>query len=123
MSRTDGLSGCRILVAEDEAAISLLVESILSDQGVIVVGPGHDVTAAQHLINEHTIDCALLDIRLGEQTVYAVAETLRARGIPIIFVTGYSHIDDSFRDAPVIQKPFEPADVENALAKVLAARP
>ena len=38
------------------------------------------------------IDVALLDVNLACQLVYPVAERLRKRGVPVIFLTGYGNV-------------------------------
>ena len=70
---------------------------------------------------EAEIDAALLDINLGGQPVFAIADALRARGVPTIFSTGYgeSGLRDVDRGAPVLQKPFRAADLETALKTAL----
>lgn len=116
------LRGRRILVVEDEVVISLSMEQLLADHGCKVVGPAYDVAGALALVDKHKIDCGVLDIRLGDEMVYEVAEALNARGIPIVFVTGYAYVDDRFSDVPVIQKPFKSTDIENALLQTLSKR-
>ena len=50
---------------------------------------------------------AILDIGLDDKKVYPVAEVLRGRGIPFVFVTGYEAwvIPNGFANVPVAQKP------------------
>ena len=50
---------------------------------------------------------AILDIGLGDETVYPVADALRTRGIPFMFATGYSAwvIPKGYADVPVAEKP------------------
>ena len=49
--------------------------------------------------------------------VYPLAELLTAKGVPFVFVTGYSSdaVDKRFSAVPVVQKPID----ENALAAAL----
>jgi DNA-binding LytR/AlgR family response regulator len=71
-------------------------------------------------------DAAILDINLGDGSVYRVAEILSARGVPFIFVTGYDSgsVDSRFQEVPVLQKPIErqmlqkifPAQASRAIA-------
>jgi two-component SAPR family response regulator len=55
------------------------------------------------------IDAGIIDINLGGEFVYPVAEVLVARNIPFIFVTGYGveSIDARFASVPVIKKPVQ----------------
>ena len=72
--------------------------------------------------SEAEIDAALLDINLAGQPVFAIADALRAKGVPMIFSTGYgeSGLREVDRGAPVLQKPFRAAELEAALNKALA---
>src|SRR5512134_2155638 len=80
---------CRVLCVEDEALVSMLVEDMLSDLGVEIVGPVATLEEALAYAREADIDAAVLDINVGGLLTYPVAEILQARGVPIIFSTGY----------------------------------
>ena len=110
-----------MLVVEDEVAISLLLEDMLLDIGCEVVGPAGRLSAAAELAANETLDLAVLDVNLGGQPIYPVAEALAARGIPFVFSTGYGSagIDEPFRDRPVLQKPFAQNQLESILRSAL----
>ena len=80
---------CRVLCVEDEALVSMLVEDMLSDLGVEIVGPVATLDEALTFARGADIDAAVLDINVGGLLTYPVAEILQARGVPIIFSTGY----------------------------------
>jgi DNA-binding response OmpR family regulator len=105
---TEELNGKRILIVEDEAAISLLLEDMLSDFGCEVVGPAARLTAALDLADKEQFDLAILDVNVAGEAVYPLAEVLEQRKVPFVFSTGYGNagIKDPFRDRPVVQKPF-----------------
>ena len=116
--------GRRVLVVEDEMMISMLVEDMLSELGCAVVGPAHALDDALDLArSEVGLDAALLDVNLGGQPVFAVADALRAKGVPAIFSTGYGDaaLRDVDRGAPVLQKPFRAGDLARALGEALRA--
>ena len=122
MDGSEPLQGRRILVVEDEMMIAMLVEDMLGELGCTVVGPAHALPAALELASGATeIDAALLDINLGGQPVFAIADALRARGVPMIFSTGYgeSGLRDVDRGMPVLQKPFRASDLAAALNAAL----
>jgi CheY-like chemotaxis protein len=83
------LSGRRILVVEDEALIALDLQGMLDQRGATVVGPAATVSEALKTITENQIDCALLDLKLGDETADPVAAALKQRAIPTVFVTAY----------------------------------
>ncbi|MDB5559865.1 MAG: hypothetical protein JWQ36_2799 [Enterovirga sp.] len=119
-SRT--LAGVRVLVVEDEVAISLLLEDMLLEMGCEVVGPAGRLSAAAELAANEQLDIAVLDVNLAGQPIYPVAEALAARGVPFVFSTGYGSagIDEPFRDRPVLQKPFAQNELERILRSALA---
>jgi CheY-like chemotaxis protein len=122
MNENDGLKGRRVLVVEDEMMIAMLVEDMLADLGCSVVGPAHGLQAAMDLAEDSTeLDAALLDVNLAGQPVFAVADVLRARNVPIIFCTGYGDagLRDADRGAPVLQKPYRAKDLADTLATAL----
>lgn len=90
--------------------VAMLVEDILTDLGCQVIGPAATVADALRLAAEERPDAAVLDVNLGSETVYPVAETLKAARVPYVFVTGYgpSGLDTPYRSHPIIQKPFNP---------------
>ncbi|WP_020181299.1 response regulator [Methylopila sp. M107] len=120
---SDGLAGLRILLVEDEAMIAMLVEDMLTDSGATVVGPASGVKAALDAISNHEIDGALLDVNLGGERSFEVADALASRNIPFVFVTGYGggDVSDRFPDAPTLQKPFVTSDLERALSGLAGA--
>ncbi len=103
------LGGTNILVVEDEALVALAVNDALIDLGFSVIGPFSAISDASHVLQYTTIDAAILDINLSGELVYPLAELLRDRGIPFVFVTGYGveSIDSRFNGAPILQKPIE----------------
>jgi len=123
MADSQGHAGRRVLVVEDEAMIAMLVEDMLADLGCAVVGPAHGVNEALELVHGGSaLDAALLDVNLGGSPVFAVADALRAKGVPMIFSTGYGDggLREVDRGAPVLQKPFRSQDLERALTQAFA---
>lgn len=119
---SDGeLNGLRILVVEDEAAISLLLEDMLLDFGCEVIGPAARLSVALDAVAREKVDLAILDVNVAGEPIYPVAEALAQRSIPFVFSTGYGSagIRDAFRDRPVLQKPFAQHDLKQ---KLLLAR-
>ena len=115
------LNGLRVLVVEDEVAISLLLEDMLLDFGCEVVGPAGRLSAAKELASQEKLDLAVLDVNLAGQSIYPVAEALAARGIPFVFSTGYGSagIYEPYRDRPVLQKPFAQHELQRVLKAAL----
>jgi two-component SAPR family response regulator len=55
------------------------------------------------------IDAGIIDVNLGGEFVYPVADVLTARKIPFVFVTGYGveSIDGRFGYVPIVKKPVQ----------------
>src|SRR6188768_1946071 len=83
------LAGLRAFVVEDEALVLLTLEDMLSDLGCEVVVSAQHVDEALRLAPDAAVDVALLDVNVGGTRIDPVAQVLAARGIPIVFVTGY----------------------------------
>lgn len=102
------LTGLRVMVAEDEQLIALDLQEMFCDAGAEVVGPYATVPAALEGAARETISVAVLDIRLGRDTIGAVAEILESRGIPLLFCSGQSLPDELRKRIPhatVLVKP------------------
>jgi CheY-like chemotaxis protein len=107
---------------EDEAMVAMMIEDMLLDFGCVVVGPAARVSSALRLIEGGGIDVAVLDVNLGGESVFPVADRLAGLGVPFVFSTGYgaAGLEDRHRDRPVLQKPYERAHLSAALAASLA---
>jgi CheY-like chemotaxis protein len=108
----------RILVVEDEAMISMLLEDMVSDCGGEIVGPVATFDVALALAREAEFSVAVLDLNLNGTLSYPIAEVILDRGIPVIFATGYgaSGLLEKFRDCATLQKPFTQKDFAEAIA-------
>ncbi len=118
------LNGKRILVVEDEFLIAMSVEEILIDLGAGVVGPVNTLSDGLAVVQNESIDGAILDLNLrGEQT-YALAEILTTRGVPFVFMTGYDSetVDRRYINVPVLQKPVESEALEQMLLSNLVRK-
>jgi len=83
---TESLS---ILLVEDEALIRMMVTDMLEELGHKVVAEAADVDKAAMLARSTAFDLAILDVNLDGATSFPVADAIVARGIPLIFATGY----------------------------------
>jgi CheY-like chemotaxis protein len=122
MTDTLKLEGLRVLVVEDEMMVSMLIEDMLSDLGCIVVGPAARLDEAVELVNAGGIDCAVLDVNLGGQPIFPLADLLREKGWPFAFATGYGDagLREVDRGSPVLQKPFREGDLARVLGELRA---
>src|SRR5882757_8747716 len=112
MKQIGSLSGIRLLVVEDETMIALMLEDMLDDFGCIVVDVAGTLARGLALVaNEAlSLDGAVLDVNLGGEKVYPIAERLATRGVPFIFCTGYGStgLPPDFAHVPTLAKPYQP---------------
>src|SRR5438309_716085 len=89
LGMTDEPRGRRFLVVEDEYVIAADLAVCLQALGIEVAGPAASVAEALTLLESDgdRLDGAVLDINLGNERVYPVADVLRGRGIPFVFTT------------------------------------
>jgi CheY-like chemotaxis protein len=116
------LEGLSVLIAEDSSLIALDTESIARELGAAEVSAHPSSATALAALSTRSFDIAILDFNLGSETSTAIADALYARGIPFIFVTGYSDaasIPQRFAGTPVIRKPVDATAMYQVLAGVL----
>lgn len=114
----------RILIVEDEVLIGMVLEDILDLLGHTVVGNVASVDEATACLDTlgGGFDCAILDVNLGTDPVFPIADRIAAAGKRIVFATG-SHPDslpERFAADPVLEKPYATAAVEAALEDLAA---
>jgi CheY-like chemotaxis protein len=106
---TGPVTGARILVVEDETGVAETLCDLLLEGGCEPVGPAASVAMALSLIESSRIDAAILDVRLMDEMSFAVAYALRARGIPLMFLTASERgqLPADLSDEILIEKPFK----------------
>jgi DNA-binding response OmpR family regulator len=114
----------RVLLVEDEALISLLLQEMLDELDCDVADTPANLDEALLAARAGTFDLALLDLSLGKRLTYPVADILKTRQIPFIFVTGYgsADLDPSYADIAVLAKPFRLGELEAMIARVVPTR-
>ena len=108
-----------ILVLEDNFLIAMDLEEMLTSLGVTSVHIATTAEKAMELVAEHPIDFAILDINLGHDTSFTVADALIARGIRIGFTSGYGELlalPNHLQDVPRIDKPFSEGTLSSLIA-------
>uniref|UniRef100_UPI0035947906 response regulator n=1 Tax=Blastomonas sp. TaxID=1909299 RepID=UPI0035947906 len=64
-------------------------------------------------------DSAILDVNLGTEKVWPLAEALRDKGVPFVFASGGGdEIPAHLTDRPTLPKPYSMAGLEEALAQL-----
>jgi DNA-binding response OmpR family regulator len=105
------------LIAEDEAMIAMLLEDFLDLLGHKVAHMAASLDEGMSAIAAGGFDVAILDVNLGHEKCWPLAEALRAQGVPCLFATGGGDtIPAHLADVPSLAKPFTLASLEAALA-------
>jgi CheY-like chemotaxis protein len=122
MSAIEDLQGLRVIVIEDDSLICLLFEDMLLDLGCKVVGTACDFKRATELAQgDENMDVAILDVNLGGQLVFPVADILSRRGIPFLFATGMGAggLPADWQGHCSVSKPMTMASLADALGRAV----
>jgi DNA-binding response OmpR family regulator len=113
--------GKRVLIVEDEFLLALTLEEDLKAAGGIVVGPFTTLADALAAIESESFDAAVLDINLRGEMSYAAADALLEKGMPLLFLSGYSaaSLPEQFRNIRRLTKPYASVQLIEALDAII----
>jgi len=98
----------RVLVAEDQAIIGLMLAEGLEDAGFHVVGPYRSCAHALGSLDSERPDLAIVDFGLADGPGHELFERLHTRGIPFVIYSGNRRQESLCRragDPPWVEKP------------------
>jgi CheY-like chemotaxis protein len=106
-----------LFLVEDEALIRMMIVQMIEELGHRVVAEAGSVGEALPLAETAEFDLALLDVNLAGESIAPVAITIERRGLPFLFVTGYSPaaLPGPFSGSFVLRKPFPIAILKRAI--------
>src|SRR6266700_555410 len=118
-------TGNRVLLVEDEILVAMMMKDILTELGFSVIGPFSRLAEAMVAAVHDNIDAGIIDVNLGGEFVYPVADVLAARNIPFVFITGYGveSIDSRFDYVPIVKKPVQRQVLQKIFVPAEAAEP
>src|SRR6476469_9948585 len=113
------VAGDRVMIVEDEALVAMALREELDDLGFSVIGPFNRISEAMIALRNNRIDAAVLDVNLGGELIYPLADVLVADHVPFIFITGYGaeEIEPRYAHVPVLQKPIEAEALKSAFVR------
>ena len=120
-------SPVRVLVVDDEPGIRLLLTRFLTGAGY-AVDVASDGAHAWDMIHDHRYAALVLDLRMPGTGGVALYQRIKDAGEllahRVVFITGslISHNDGQLISAsgnPLLQKPFDLAELEHKLQRVL----
>lgn len=118
-SGSEKLQGRDVLVVDDEDLIVAVMEEMLLDLGCGKIWTAGTIDQALKVLAEHRPHVAVLDVNLGGDSSFRLAQILADQNIPFVFATGYGRhgVPEPWAARPVIPKPFK----QETLASVLGA--
>lgn len=115
-----------VLVLEDEALVSTMMEDLLLELGAARVVTCGSIRQAYEIVEAMPVDCAILDVWIGDDMCWQVADALSTRGVPFFFssASGPESICERHRHRPLLSKPFSDQQlVELFRATILGSQP
>ena len=109
-----------ILIVEDEMLIAMHMEDLVSQRGFAVAGPAGTVAESLRLLACQHVDFALIDVNLRGESSFPIADELKRRGVPFVFVSGYteSAVRHVHPDVRLLRKPIRAQDLNEVLIQV-----
>lgn len=111
----------RVLLVEDELLIGLDAKSMIETLGYEVVGPIGTLQDALEVLERGQWQAAVLDVNLGGEKVWPLAQALLRNNVRVAFLTGYASLSsfpDELSKLPRLEKPIS----EEELKRFLPAR-
>lgn len=115
------LAGRKVMIVEDEYLLASALQDAVEQLGGEVVGPFARVQQAMQSIDAGDLpDVGLLDVNLGSEYSFPLADALAQRGIPAVLITGYDTgaLPEAYRSLSYLRKPFDMASIRSALDRV-----
>lgn len=114
----------RILYLEDEAIIAMETSQVLRDLGFLKIAEAASLAGAERALEDGLPDLALLDVSVGRgHSSLDLARKLLEAGVPVVLATGHTSFDlQADPRVRVLEKPFSPDDLEEALRHAVASR-
>lgn len=116
------LSGCRIVILEDDYYQAHDSKNTLEDAGATVIKVTAAVPDLAALMADGGIDAVLIDINLGRGLSFDFARELKRSRIPFLFLTGYDAgmLPEDLAGGAYISKPADRGRIVAGLASLLA---
>lgn len=116
------MSRASVILVEDEALIRMMLVDMIEELGHRVIAVAGDVTDGYALALQEEYDLAILDINLQGLHVQPVAEAVVARGLPLLFVTGYgpAGVPLALGECRVLTKPCLTRELRTAINGILS---
>ena len=110
----------RILIVEDEYLVAEEISETLRGIRINVVGPVGMIQEAYQAVQDTSLDCAVMDINIGEGASFPLIDVLIQRSVPVLLMTGYDQeeLPMKYRSLPLVQKPLLRGELARALGRL-----
>jgi CheY-like chemotaxis protein len=110
-----------VFVIEDEALIRMMTIEMLEELGHRIAAEADSIKEGRLFAETAVFDLALLDVNIGGHNIAPIAEILERRGLPFVFVSGYTAtaLPKSFGNRPLLHKPFQITHLRQAIEAAL----
>lgn len=114
----ESLRGLRVLAVEDDFLAARRLHRLLDELGCEVLGPAPSPAAARRLMIQQPA-AAVLDVHLGPETAFELAEELARRDVGVVLATAEPQrlLPEQLRRYPLLSKPFSPKSLRAALER------
>lgn len=118
MSAPD-LAGRRILVVEDEVILAMDIVAEIEDHNGVVLGPVTTLDGGIAALQELDPDACIVNINLGPEKVYELADLLIDQDVPFVFASSEprASIPDRFNGVSLHAKPIKMVEAAAALMR------
>jgi CheY-like chemotaxis protein len=119
------LRGIRVLIVEDNFVVADSLRFMLTGYDATVTAVVPSLSHAEAVLAQDAVDVAILDIDLKGTSVVPLADDLRRRGVPFVFVSGYGDeelLPEHLRSSPRFDKPVEARRLVDCLIEVVRRR-
>ena len=121
-SMAHALEGSSVLLVEDEFLLLSELEEVLHEAGAGEVRACRSVAEAAAVLDKCEFSAAILDVRIGGDSIGPVARRLAKQGTPFVFYTGQVRGDRNmveWPDRPILSKPATACGIVTAVAELL----
>jgi DNA-binding response OmpR family regulator len=116
------LTGCSILIVEDEPLTSLDIETAFERAGARVL-VSRTLQQALTRVEDYQISAAILDRRLRDGDSSCLCDRFQQRGIPFVIYSGLSDSEGAWRHVPHVSKPANPDVLVTTVVGLLRNQP
>lgn len=108
-----------VLLVEDNLDLAQMMKEQLLESGYEVLDTAR-VEEALHLVQTQQIHTAILDVNIGGEKVFPVAELLHQHGIPFVFASSdRASVPSHHAERPFIEKPYQVGDVVGQIGTII----